>query len=342
MNIKFGSNLSRARQILVGALVFLACPLAAEDSVDDAAREWSPLMIVDVEEQAWENDPLYGRIKTVFRGGAGNLKYIKYEPSWNTTISRRGGPNGEVGPHYHNFHEWAYLLSGDYVIYEAISPYQRNPIQYRWVEGTWMDRPPYSLHGGKWATGGARTQFPSSLLLFEEGGPNNVFPAPNEESRPVVDGPLAADVEDYRDIKFVHPLVVKTGSALEWEDDTQIAGRFVKWLSDDPVGGFRAQLIKIPPGWSHPEGAHKSYFERANRLRYMLYGDMEIQLLDDPAAEGEAYRLELTDFVHQPPGSLWAFGEGPVTEGGAVWLEITYAEGFERGGGPIEEPKVAE
>jgi glyoxylate utilization-related uncharacterized protein len=108
-------------------------------------------------------------------------------------------------------------------------------------------------------------------------------------------------------------------------------------LSDDPEGGFRAQLIKVPPGWSHPDGAQKSYFKNAHRLRYLLYGDLTIAQHADPDSAGEPRRLEKADFVYQPPRSLWAFDAGPVTENGAVWLEITYAKGLARSDGPIEK-----
>jgi glyoxylate utilization-related uncharacterized protein len=110
-------------------------------------------------------------------------------------------------------------------------------------------------------------------------------------------------------------------------------------LSDDPEGGFRAQLIKVPPGWTHPDGAHKSYFEKAHRLRYLLYGDLTIALHADPNSEGKAKRLEKADFIYQSPRSLWAFSGGPATENGAVWLEITYANGLSRSEGPIERVK---
>lgn len=343
-----GSRLLCAGKLIVGAFALAACASISAEPASDIepshAEEgaWVPLEIVDVDEKAWDADSPYGRIKTIFEEGVSNFKFIEIPPNWTTEMPARGEPGNEIGPHYHDFPEWAYILGGDYVIYEPISPYQRNPIQYRFIEGTWLDRPSHSLHSGDWATGGIRRQNPATLLLFAEGDTPNKFLDLTNETQPVLHGPLNPDVPEYRNIKFKHPLVISTGSTLEWEADTQIEGRLVKWLSDDPVGGFRAQLIKIPPGWSHPDGASKTYFEKANRLRYLIYGDMQIELHDADGNAGETYRLEVSDFVHQPPRSLWAFGEGPVTESGAVWLEITYAKGLTRGGGPIERRKVAE
>ena len=321
---------------MIGAFALLpAITLKAQSTDEAAATGWAELEIVDVAEQPWDASSPYGRIKTVFARESGNLKFIEIPPTWTTGLPARGGPGNEIGAHYHDFSEWAYILGGDYVIYEPISPYQRNPIQHRWVEGTWLDRPPYSLHSGDWATGGIRRQNPATLLLFAEGDTPNVF-LDSEDRQPVLHAEPDPNVPDYRSISFESPLIVSSGSALEWEEDTQIEGRLVKWLSDDPEGGFRAQLVKVPPGWSHPEGAHMSYFESAHRLRYILYGDLQISLHDDPDSEGEAMRLEETDFIYQPPRSLWAYDAGPVTENGAVWIEITYANGLARSEGPIE------
>jgi hypothetical protein len=286
----------------------------------------------------WDVDAPYGRIKSVFEAGTGNFKFIQFPPTWDTGLPPPGTPGNELGPHYHEFHEWAYVLGGDYVIYEPVSPYQRNPVLYRYVEGTWLDRPAYTLHSGDWATGGVRAQNPSTLILFEEGDTGVTILDPGGDSHPVLYGPPNPDVPDWRTIKFNHPLIIDSGSDLEWEADTQLAGRLVKWLSDDPVGGFRAQLVKIPPGWTHPEGATKSYFENAHRIRYVIYGDMEVWLYDEPESGGEATRVTGDYFIYQPARGIWAYGAGPVSEQGAVWLEVTYAKGLAVGGGMIEKP----
>ncbi len=310
--------------------------LHAEPVEGSVQTEWTKLEISDVAEQSWDASSPYGRIKTIFKREKANLKFIEIPPTWDTGLPARGGPGNEIGPHYHDFSEWAYILGGDYVIYEPVSPYQRNPIQHRWVEGTWLDRPPYSLHSGDWETGGIRRQNPATLLLFAEGDTANMF-TDSDNRQPVLHGEPDPEVPDYRSISFKSPLIVSSGSVLEWEKDTQVEGRLVKWLSDDPEGGFRAQLIKVPPGWSHPDGAQKSYFKNAHRLRYLLYGDLTIAQHADPDSAGEPRRLEKADFVYQPPRSLWAFDAGPVTENGAVWLEITYAKGLARSDGPIEK-----
>ncbi len=331
---------ARLRKIRSATFVALVlAPLSilhAQSSDDPAESEWMQLEIADVAEQSWDASSPYGRIKTVFKREKANLKFIEIPPTWDTGLPPRGGPGNEIGPHYHDFSEWAYILGGDYVIYEPVSPYQRNPIQHRWVEGTWLDRPPYSLHSGDWETGGIRRQNPATLLLFAEGDTPNMF-TDSDNRQPVLHGEPDPEVPDYRSISFKSPLIVSSGSVLEWEKDTQVEGRLVKWLSDDPEGGFRAQLVKVPPGWSHPDGSNMSYFESAHRLRYLLYGDLTIAQHADPDSDGTARRLEKADFIYQPPRSLWAYDAGPVTENGAVWLEITYANGLARSKGPIEK-----
>jgi hypothetical protein len=330
---------SALRRTTLAALLAIPLTSATAGTLEASAHgEWAQLEIVDVADQPWDANSPYGRIKTVFNKEQSNLKFIEFPPTLGTGLPERGEPGNEVGPHYHLFSEWAYLLSGDYVLYEPVSPYQRNPVQHRWIEGTWMDRPPFSLHSGDWATGGIRAQNPSTLILFEE-GTRSISLNPKGNMPPVLDADPSPDVADYRSISFKPPLIVNTGSALEWEKDTQVEGRLVKWLSDDPEGGFRAQLVKVPPGWSHPDGANMSYFESAHRLRYLLYGDLTIALHAGPENDGEPKRLEKADFVYQPPHSLWAYDTGPVTENGAVWLEITYANGLARSAGPIEKVK---
>ncbi len=147
---------------------------------------------------------------------------------------------------------------------------------------------------------------------------------------------------DWRAVKqFTRPWIVHSGNDLDWETDKRIAGRFVKWLSDDQAMGFRAQLIKIPPGWTPPDGSQKTYFKNANRLRYMVHGSMKVWSFEAPDSRGTATRVMEDFFIYQPPRSIWGYGSGPVTEEGAIWLEVTYAQGLAVGGGPLEEPSVA-
>ena len=100
--------------------------------------------------------------------------------------------------------------------------------------------------------------------------------------------------------------------------------------------------MKIPPGWRPPSGNSKLYFANANRLRFMVSGDMRVWSFKNPQDAGQAINAKENTFIYQPPRSLWGYGAGEVTREGAVWLEVTYAKGLSVGGGPIEEPVAAE
>lgn len=298
---------------------------------------WSKLAIVDVTKFPWDASPRFrARTKTIFKGPeVGALIYTIFPPTWNTQSAPPGRP-----PHYHHWWEWGYTLKGDSIMPEPVSPYQKNGMLYRKREGGWLRRPPYSLHGGSWETGGMRNQFPYYLLLFEEGDGSMVNVGPNgDHVNPDFGKKPDPYLPDWKAVKqFTRPWLVDSQNDLEWEQDPQVPGRLLKWLSDDLAEGFRAQLVKIAPKWKAPEGHRKAYFENANRLRYIIYGDMQVWSFESPKDPGKAVTVSEDFFIYQPPRSVWGYGPGEVSQLGAVWLEVTYAKGLSAGGGPIEEP----
>lgn len=315
-------------------------------SEGSSARQegWKTVEIVDVGSKPWDASAPYGRTKDIMTTDkGGHFRYVLFPPTWDTTLRKAGTPGNVATPHYHRFHEWAYILAGDYVIYEPATPYQRNPVLYRYLEGTWLDRPAYTLHSGDWATGGVRSQNANVMIIFEEGNVSGAI-APEGKIRrgpSSATGEFLTDEPDWRKVAFNHPWIVNSGSDMEWEKDAEIEGRMVKWLSDDPVQGFRAQLVKVPPGWTPPQNvAAKSYFKDANRIRYVLYGDLQVWTFKDSEDTGTPVQARKDFFIYQPARSIWGYGEGPVTDEGAVWLEVTYAKGLEVGGGAIEEATV--
>jgi len=269
----------------------------------------------------------------------GQLIHLEYQPTFDSKVPRMGGK-----PHYHEFWEWGYTLKGDSIMPEPVSPLQQNGMLYRKKEGGWLTRPPYSLHGGSWATGAMRNQLPYNLIIFEEGDGHviNVGEPGAAGSYRGRDGggPPPGTVGDWRQVKqFSRPWLLDSVRDVDWEDDKEVPGRFVKWLDDDMAQGFRAQLVKIPPGWTPPGEWVKTYFENANRLRYMVWGEMVVWQFKSPADAGSAYKVGEDYFIYQPPRAIWGYGPGPVTDRGAIWLEVTYAKGLKHGGGPIEEVK---
>ncbi len=73
-------------------------------------------------------------------------------------------------------------------------------------------------------------------------------------------------------------------------------------------------------------------------LAAQLFGEMKVWLFDGPDSDGQPINVKEDFFIYQPPRSIWGYGEGPVTEHGASWLEVTWARGLSHGGGPIEDP----
>jgi len=240
-----------------------------------------------------------------------------------------------------------YTLRGDSVMSEMLSPDDLNPMHYHKKEGGWLTRPPGGLHGGG-IRGGRKSQAPYYLLLYEEGDGSVITTGPSmfgpkaDQYQPDFPG-LKPDpyVPDWKAVKeYAKPWFVDSIESLEWVDDPNVPGRYVKTLDDSKGEGFRAQLVKIPPGWTAPAG-YKEYFENANRMRYMLWGDMKVWSFNRPADAGKAVRVQEDTFIYQPPRTIWGYGPGSVSEKGAIWLEMTWAKGLTHGGGPIEEPKIA-
>jgi hypothetical protein len=66
---------------------------------------------------------------------------------------------------------------------------------------------------------------------------------------------------------------------------------------------------------------------------------MKVWQFKNPGDAGNAVEVKSGYLIYQPPRSIWGYGPGPVSEKGAIWLEVTYARGLTHGGGPIEKPK---
>ncbi|MFO7305424.1 MAG: hypothetical protein C0P74_007900 [Gammaproteobacteria bacterium] len=299
-------------------------------------------------ESAIKKPPLGPTSKTIFQSPegtpelpVGQLIHLEYRPTFDSKLPELGRVS-----HYHEFWEWGYTLKGDSIMPEPVHPLQKNGMYYRKKEGGWLTRPPYSLHSGSWVTGAMRNQLPYNLIIFEEGD-GHVIDVGTKEGEPGKyrgrdgKGPPPGTVGDWRKVeRFTRPWLVDSVRDLDWEDDIEVPGRFVKWLDDDMYHGFRAQLIKIPPGWQPPPEWKKTYFERANRLRYMVWGEMNVWVFKDPSDPGTPYQVKEDYFIYQPPRAIWGYGDGPVTDRGAIFLEVTYARGLKHdGGGPIEKPK---
>ena len=131
-----------------------------------------------------------------------------------------------------------------------------------------------------------------------------------------------------------------TPQGMEWEDDVNLPGASVKWLSDHSNGGFRAKLYYVPPGWQYTGTAKTTYFGKAQQFYYVLFGDLMVLSQESPGSAVKTTTVHKDFFINRPPKSLWTWGEGTLSTKGAMWLEVTYAQGARVGNGPIEKPII--
>jgi hypothetical protein len=308
--------------ILFVALLSPHASHAAED------QSWQPLRIVNVNAleygAAWKGLNGTSEAKVLYRNDSGAfMLYVDFDAGWDALNKAR---------HFHDFHEWGYVLSGDFMIYEFVNPKQQKGTLYPMRPGTWMSRPPFSIHGNRPdAMEHQRVTTPSTQLAFIEGGTNYSLDPNNKW--------YSEDWKSVKQFKQARFQDTATTQVMEWEDAHDLSGASVKWLTDDAEDGFRSRLVYVPPGWSHPDGPIKTYFEKAQRLVYILFGDINISTTTE-SGDSEIVTVGKDYLVDQPPMSYWGWGAGSLTTKGAMWLEVTYAdETTQRGVGPIEDMK---
>ncbi len=241
-----------------------------------------------------------------------------------------GGPGGTI--HYHEFHEWAYWLSGDFVNNEFTSPYQRVGDFQQFREGTFLDRPPHSLHG--WEPGRLDSQVGGTCLIMEEGG-KSVSVLPDSQGYS----------EEFKKVKqWSVPRIIETLSDIHWERDAQYPSRegiFVKRLVDDQERGFRATLWRLEAGWKGsqaPDFARAYYYKQAHQFNYVLNGDMRIQTYAAPGNKAEIITVGKNFYFERAPMSIFGLADNVVSDSGCVWLEVTYGKGASIPNIPIEDP----
>ena len=133
-NLKFQSLKFYLISLAFGVF-FFGCAEAQE--LGDESN-WIPLQVIDVNKLPWDSRYRMGHEgtssgKLLFsEKGGGTLLYIKFNPGW----SAEG-----IEAHYHTFHEWGYILKGDFPVYEHVSPNQKKGTLVKMRPGTFMDRP---------------------------------------------------------------------------------------------------------------------------------------------------------------------------------------------------------
>ncbi len=299
---------------------------AAHTTLTSASAPHVPVKVIDTDAMPWPPAGFAGpgwSVKTLFgsqdRTEGARLVIIKIPI---------GGPGGTN--HYHEFHEWAYWLTGDFVNNEYTHPYQRIGAFQQFREGVFLDRPAYSLHGGE--PDRLDSQVGGTCLIMEEGG----------RSVSVIPGTPGYS-EEFKEVKqWATPRIIDTLSDLPWEPDAENPsheGVFVKHLVDDQERGFRATLWRLTGGWQAsqaPQFARAYYYNQAYQFNFVLNGDLRIQAYQTPARKAEVISLDKSFYFERAPMSIFGLADGVVSKDGCVWLEVTYAKGTAIPNIPIE------
>jgi hypothetical protein len=268
-------------------------------------------------------------LQTLFRGsGGGKLDIIHIPP----------GAEGAM-VHYHEFHEWAYSIAGDFSNNESTAPDQVfGPLQ-RYREGVFLSRPPYSLHGGE----RGRQKFMASqvgavILIMKEGGATYSVDPDDRSGGPTSLGiPFNSDFETIQ--HWATPRIIDTLEKMPWQPVESCAGLNVKYLMEDPLHGFRATMWFLEAGAETPQSARPYYYQQAHQFVFLIAGDLKIQTYAQPGEPVEPFTLSQHFLVDRQPTSIFGLAGDGATQGGAVWLEVTYANGtrWSESPNPIEE-----
>ena len=239
-----------------------------------------------------------------------------------------GAPGGRN--HYHDFHEWAYWLTGDFVNNEYMSPWSRVGEFQQFREGVFLDRPAYSLHGGE--IGRLDSQVGGTCLIMEEGGKTHY----------VIPGDPGSDTEFKTVKQWTTPRIVDTIADMPWEPLRSTDGILVKRLAEDQKRGFRATLWQVPAGWQRRRFetfGRPYYYEQAHEFNFVLNGSMRIETYPEPFGKGQLHEVGKSFFIDRPPNSIFGLATGEVSKYGCVWLQVTYAKGTAIPNLPIEPPQ---
>jgi hypothetical protein len=332
-------SLVRAALPKAGSLAGILPPLP--DGASDAAppyeirstarAPWASIRILDTERMPLTVGP-FAKRKRLFE-----------DPRTGSSLEYREHPIGVPGAqvHYHTFHEWVFWLCGDFTNNESTSPMEHmGPLQ-RYREGTFLDRPAYSLHGGeKGREPFMESQIGGCDLVMEEGEGGNKGTFFVEPGTPGYNYST-----DWKKVKqWTVPRLIDTIGGMPWEADPAVPGLYHKYLADDPSRGFRVILRRLAPGWNiwqSPRSARFArayYYKQARQFNFMLVGDLNIQTYKVPEEKAEKITLDKYFFVDREPMSIFGLTDGIVSQEGCAWLEVTYAKGATVSTTPIEEP----
>ena len=134
------------KNIYISILVFFMCSILIEGVLANDEVNWEPLQVQNVDNIPWDERFRMGKAGSTngkllfFNPNGGVLLYVKFNPGWDADGTEA---------HYHTFHEWGYVLDGSFPLYEFVSPKQKTGSLVDMKQGTFMDRPAFSIHGNR-------------------------------------------------------------------------------------------------------------------------------------------------------------------------------------------------
>lgn len=301
------------QNIYISILVFFMCSILIEGVLANDEVNWEPLQVQNVDNIPWDERFRMGKAGSTngkllfFNPNGGVLLYVKFNPGWDADGTEA---------HYHTFHEWGYVLDGSFPLYEFVSPKQKKGSLVDMKQGTFMDRPAFSIHGNRREAMEKQRITPASTqLIFYESGTTVSL---DKENKNYADD--WKDVDEFFPANFQESL---NTNLMEWEDDKELEGIKVKWLSDHGEKGFTARLRYAPANWMNKSLDNATYNPTGYRFMYILSGDMKLAMTESNKED----RTVTEDFliVHKPM-SLWSWGSGKLTEKGVMWLDVEYGK----------------
>lgn len=302
--------------------------IAAEENkkyefLSDASGQFVPTRVVDSESmpiQRSEGSTTGWGIRTLFENPQGGSLRILYVPP---------GVEGAKN-HYHEFHEWAYNIAGDFTNNESTTPDQVSGPLQRFRAGDFLSRPPYSLHGGERGRQPfMASQIGAEIMIMEEGHVGaGTWCVDPDCRKPEYDSSSQMKFNpDYKEITYWStPRIIDTWEDMPWQKMEEYPGLSVKYLVDDVSHGFRARMWFLEADADTPDFMRPHYFDRGHQFNFVINGDLNIQTYRDRNRPAQSYRLDQHWLLDRPAMSIAGLADD-ATKGGVVWLEVTYAKG---------------
>ena len=289
------------------------CSILIEGVLANDEVNWEPLQVQNVDNIPWDERFRMGKAGSTngkllfFNPNGGVLLYVKFNPGWDADGTEA---------HYHTFHEWGYVLDGSFPLYEFVSPNQKTGSLVNMKQGTFMDRSAYSIHGNRREAMEKQIITPASTqLIFYESGTTVSL---DKENKNYSDD--WKNVDEFFPANFQDSL---NANVMEWEDDKELDGVKVKWLSDHGEKGFTARLRYAPANWANKDSSTPTYNKSGYRFMYILSGDMNLVMTD---SNKENRKVAENFLIVHKPMSLWSWGSQRLTEKGVMWLDVEYGK----------------